>query len=193
MAAALPQEPAFNLTYSQPSIDIGSGYAKGIGQAGASIADSIKNVSDIYQQNSEANDVLQQFSQMKDSSGNPILSEEDYKSLMQKGLGAKHAFMGELLARFHGQYQSQLDAAKQIQIAQATAATQAPYRMAEIAKTGEEQRKTALVNRSVTGERQVVLGAPLKTTSEGSDRIGSDLNTALNKKQSILDQPVHVK
>lgn len=118
-AQPLVSQPAFNLSYDIRPQDIGSGYAAGITSAGQSIAGAISRVAGIAEQNQTANDMLTQLSQMKDPQGNPVLSKEDYESIMKKGLGAKHELAGELFGRFHSQYQSMLDQQREIAVAQA--------------------------------------------------------------------------
>jgi hypothetical protein len=87
MSEPLPA-PQFNLTYNTPLMDIGSGYAAGISQAGKSIAEAIGSVSDIAKQNVDANDTLAAMHQ----SG--ILKPEEYQAVMGKSLGAKQQMLG---------------------------------------------------------------------------------------------------
>jgi hypothetical protein len=182
-------QPAFNLTYSTPAIDIGAGYAKGIETAGQALSGAIKNVADIATQNQTANDLLSQLSQTKDAQGNALLDADTYKSLMGKGLGAKQAYIGQIMTNWADQYKSLLDQQRQIQVAQATAATQAPYRIQEIQATGAEQRKTAEATRAVTGGRPIVIGQPNPQSASGADRITSPLKSALQSGQdSVLNK-----
>jgi|SRR5215471_8038681 len=171
-------QPAFNLTYSTPAIDIGSGYAKGIESAGQSLSKAITNVAGIYQQNQQANDMVDMLSKTKDAQGNPVLGQEEYQSLMGKSLGAKQQYIGQLLTNWGSQYQSMLEQQRQIAVAQATAAAQAPYRVQEIQTTGAEARKTAEASRAVTGGRPIVIGTNPNAAS-GTDRLGSGLKSAL--------------
>lgn len=203
-AQPLVSQPAFNLSYDIKPVDIGSGYAKGIASAGESIAGAISNVMNVADQNRTANDMLTQLSQMKDPQGNPILSKEDYESIMKKGLGAKHELAGELFGRFHSQYQSMLDQQRQVAVAQATAAAQAPYRMAEIgAQTGASLKETqmrleaekARLAQTSQGARLVVPApAPANqpTSAAGADRVSSPLQITLDaaKKPPNPNQPL---
>lgn len=131
----------FNLTYNTPSIDIGSGYAQGIGQAGKSIAESLAGVTNIMSQSQAANDQIDMMTKLKDSQGNPILSQADADALMSKGLPARQAFIGELMGRFHTNYAAQLEQTNKLQQIKATATAELPLKQAEITQQGEEQRK----------------------------------------------------
>ena len=133
--------PTFNLPYNSPTIDIGSGYAQGLGQAGASIADSLKNVTNIMSQSQAANDQIDMMTKLKDSQGNPIISQDDADALMGKSLPARQQMVGELMGRFHTNYSAQLEQQYKLQQIQAQVAAQGPQRAAEIAQTAEEQRK----------------------------------------------------
>jgi hypothetical protein len=128
-------------TYTQTvPANFGEAYAKGITSAGQSIAGAISSIGQTYADNQTTNDLLTQFSQMKNPDGTPVLPEEDYHNIMNKGAGARKEMVGEIVGRFHQQYASMLDQQKQIAIAQGTAAAQAPYRLQEIRTTGEQQR-----------------------------------------------------
>lgn len=109
MSDPLPA-PAFNLQYNTPLTDIGKGYAEGITKAGESIAGAIGNVlggginpktgeiqQGIYGQNRTADDILSTMHE------NKILSDEAYKSIAGKSLGAKQTMMGQ----FWSQYEEQ--------------------------------------------------------------------------------------
>jgi hypothetical protein len=87
MSDPLPA-PTFNAAYTVPLTDIGSGYAKGISQAGTSIAEAIGTVADIGKQNVDANDTLAALHQTG------ILSPEEYNAVMGKSLGAKQSMVG---------------------------------------------------------------------------------------------------
>ena len=105
MSDPLPA-PSFNLTYNIPPTDIGSGYAAGITQAGQSISGAISGLlggvnpktgeiqQGIYGQNRTADDVL---ASMKESG---MLSEEAYKSIAGKSVGAKQMMMGQFMSQF---------------------------------------------------------------------------------------------
>jgi hypothetical protein len=93
MSDPLPA-PSFNIPYSVPLTDIGSGYAKGITEAGSSIAQAIGTVADIGKQNIDANDTLTAMHQTG------ILSPEEYNAVMGKSLGAKQ----QMLGLYAGQY-----------------------------------------------------------------------------------------
>jgi hypothetical protein len=87
MSDPLPA-PQFNLTYNTPLTDIGSGYAKGITEAGTSLAQAIGTVADIGKQNVDANDTLTAMHQTG------ILSPDEYNAVMGKSLGAKQSMVG---------------------------------------------------------------------------------------------------
>jgi hypothetical protein len=93
MSDPLPA-PSFNIPYSVPLTDIGSGYAAGISQAGKSLSEAIGTVADIGKQNIDANDTLTAMHQ----SG--ILAPEEYQAVMGKSLGAKQ----QMLGLYAGQY-----------------------------------------------------------------------------------------
>jgi hypothetical protein len=87
MSDPLPA-PSFNIPYSVPLTDIGSGYAKGIETAGKSLSEAIGTVADIGKQNVDANDTLTAMHQTG------ILSPEEYQAVMGKSLGAKQSMVG---------------------------------------------------------------------------------------------------
>jgi hypothetical protein len=87
MSDPLPA-PSFNIPYSVPLTDIGSGYAKGITEAGTSLAQAIGTVADIGKQNVDANDTLTAMHQTG------ILSPDEYNAVMGKSLGAKQSMVG---------------------------------------------------------------------------------------------------
>lgn len=88
MSEPLPAPQQFNLGYDVRPMDIGSGYAAGITEAGKSIAAAIGSVSDIATQNVNANDMLTAMHQ----SGK--LKPEEYEAVMNKSLGAKQQMIG---------------------------------------------------------------------------------------------------
>jgi hypothetical protein len=192
------QQSPFSLTYNTPTVDIGSAYAQGIGQAGASIADALKGVTSIMNQNQTANDMLTGLSQMKDSQGNPILSPDDYDAIASKGLGAKQQFIGELMGRFHTQYAAQLEQQQKLQQIQTTAAASAPYRQAEIAATGEQQRKTAELEAKLQAlknpDSRLIKNPPLNPNAptppaSGADNIKSPLQMTLDQSKNPRQFP----
>jgi hypothetical protein len=87
MSDPLPA-PSFNIPYSVPLTDIGSGYAKGIETAGKSLSEAIGTVADIGKQNVDANDTLAALQQTG------ILKPEEYQAVMGKSLGAKQSMVG---------------------------------------------------------------------------------------------------
>jgi hypothetical protein len=93
MSDPLPA-PSFNIPYSVPLTDIGSGYAAGITQAGKSLSEAIGAVSDIAKQNVDTNDTLTAMHHIG------ILKPEEYESVMGKSLGAKQ----QMLGLYAGQY-----------------------------------------------------------------------------------------
>jgi hypothetical protein len=146
-------QPGFNLTYNVPSIDIGSGYAAGITSAGKSLAGAISGImggidpqtgqirQGILEQNQTANDLLDQLSKTKDAEGNPILSQDAYQSIMGKSLGAKQQMLGAYMS----QISSNIDQARLIAVAQATAAAQGKWEMAKTAATITGQKEIAAI------------------------------------------------
>jgi hypothetical protein len=93
MSEYLPA-PSFNIPYSVPLTDIGSGYAAGITQAGKSLSEAIGTVADIGKQNVDTNDMLTAMHQTG------VLSPEEYQAVMGKSLGAKQQMVG----LYAGQY-----------------------------------------------------------------------------------------
>jgi hypothetical protein len=87
MSDPLPA-PSFPGGYTVPPMDIGSGYAAGISQAGKSIAAAIGSVADIAKQNADTNDTITAMHQTG------ILSPEQYQAVMGKSLGAKQTMVG---------------------------------------------------------------------------------------------------
>jgi hypothetical protein len=187
-------------------MDIGSGYAQGIAQAGQSLSGAIKGImggvnpqtgeveQGVLSQNQTANDFIHQFSQMKNPDGTPMMSPDLYNSIMSGSLGSKQKWVGLLTGQFQTNMQSQLEQARQIAVARATAAAAAPYRIQEIQQTGAEQRKTQAVTQAVQGERKVVIGQPGgqpggQTTSDSAGRITTSLGSALqgSGQPSVLD------
>jgi len=110
MAEYLPA-PSFNLKYDVPLTDIGSGYAAGISKMGESLGGAITGLLGginpktgetqlgVFGRNQYANDMIEQLSKTKDAQGNPILSEEAYKSIMGKGLAAKESIIGQYVSQ----------------------------------------------------------------------------------------------
>jgi hypothetical protein len=88
MADTLPTVTIPSFSYSAGTTDIGKGYAAGITAAGEGIAKGLHDVLDVATRNQNANDVLQAMNQ------NKILSDEAYKSVAGKSLGAKESMLG---------------------------------------------------------------------------------------------------
>lgn len=197
----VPQQTVGNYSYTVPPIDIGSGYAAGITSAGKSLGQAITGIfggvnekgevqQGVLEQNQTANDMLTTLNQMKGPSGNKVLPDEVYQSLMGKSLGAKQQAIGMYQGQWQANMQAQIDQARQIALARATAAAQAPYRIQEIQESGAQQRQTQAVTQAVQGERKVVIGNPnQQSTSDSASRITTSLGSALQKsgQPSILD------
>jgi hypothetical protein len=96
MSDPLPA-PSFNIPYSVPLTDIGSGYAKGIETAGKSLSEAIGSVSQTYTQNRDADDMLTAMQ------ANKMITPEEYEAVAGKSLGAKQ----QLLGMYATQYASQ--------------------------------------------------------------------------------------
>jgi hypothetical protein len=151
MAAStvVQQASPFSLTYNTATLPIGNEYAAGIGQAGSSIAAALGKVTDIMSQSNAANDQIDMFSRLKDAQGNPLMSPEDRDALMAKGLGARQAFVGELMGRFSESYKSQLAQQQAVALeqlkAQSALAQQQLANVGAVQATqarGAEERKT---------------------------------------------------
>ena len=105
-----PQNPVSAIGYSQvPPSNFGESYAAGIEQAGKALSAAIQGTGDIVQRNQSANDMLSALGKMKDSSGNPLIPDEDFKAVMSKSLGAKESLVG----LYAGQYIANQAAARQ--------------------------------------------------------------------------------
>jgi hypothetical protein len=87
MSDPLPA-PSFNIPYSVPLTDIGSGYAKGITEAGTSLAQAIGSVSQTYTQNRDADDMLTAMQ------ANKMITPKEYEAVAGKSLGAKQQLLG---------------------------------------------------------------------------------------------------
>jgi hypothetical protein len=166
MADYLPA-PSFNLKYDTPLTDIGKGYAEGITSAGQSIGGAITGLlgginpktgeiqQGIFGQNQYVNDMLDQLSKTKDAQGNPILSEEAYKSIMGKGLPAKQAIVG--------QYVSQITENMKQQNALQLARIQEQGAMARTRETTQTQRDIAAQKTETKPEDQIIKLVPPTT------------------------------
>jgi hypothetical protein len=88
MADNLPTVTIPQFSYDVKPMDIGEGYAKGITAAGEGIAKGLHDVLDVATRNQNVNDSLQAMNQ------NKILSDEAYKSVASKSLGAKESMLG---------------------------------------------------------------------------------------------------
>jgi hypothetical protein len=93
MSDPLPA-PTFSGAFDVKPMDIGSGYAAGITEAGKSIAGAIGGIADIAKQNIDTNDTLTAMKQ------GGILKDDEYQAVMGKSLGAKQ----QMLGLYAGQY-----------------------------------------------------------------------------------------
>jgi hypothetical protein len=188
----VPQQTVGAYQYSTPNVDIGSGYAAGITQAGKSISGAITGLlggidekgnvtSGILSQNQTANDMLSVMNQMKNPDGSKILGDDAYQSLMGKSLGAKQQALGMYQGLFQYNLQQSAEANRQIQVAKATAAAQAPYRLQEIQATGAQQIAAATAGREAAGERRITLAPPPNpqgpAPNQAAPQNPSDFNT----------------
>jgi hypothetical protein len=80
------QIPSFG--YTAGTTDIGSGYAKGITAAGEGIAKGVSGALDVMNQNRKTDDMLTAMNQTG------ILSDDAYKAIAGKSLGAKQGMLG---------------------------------------------------------------------------------------------------
>jgi len=88
MAVFDPTPPQFNLTYNAGKTDIGAGYAAGITEAGKAIGGAISGVSQLMQQRQDATDTLNAMH------GTGMLSDDQYKAIAGKSLGAQQSMIG---------------------------------------------------------------------------------------------------
>jgi hypothetical protein len=147
----------------------------------------------ILSQNQTANDMLTMMNQMKNPDGSKVLGDDAYQSLLGKGLGARQAAVGMYQGLFQYNLQQQAEANRQIQVAKATAAAQAPYRQQEIVTSGEEARKTAVAGREATGERRVTLAPNPNPAAAPLPGPNNSLKTALPSNQNQQNQPFSLK
>jgi hypothetical protein len=96
MSDPLPA-PSFNIPFSVAPTNIGEGYAKGITEAGTSLAQAIGSVSQVYTQNRDADDMLTAMQ------ANKMITPDEYNAVAGKSLGAKQ----QLLGMYATQYASQ--------------------------------------------------------------------------------------
>jgi len=141
--------PTFSGSYNVAPMDIGSGYAKGISQAGQSIASAISGImGGINQQTGEAEPgLLQQGQQAHDlidiyhSMG--MFDDDTYERLKTSGLGAQQKALGQFTAQAGAAYQSKLEMQRQLALEQAQAGSaMARTQVSEAAATG---RSTASI------------------------------------------------
>jgi hypothetical protein len=168
MADYLPA-PSFNLKYDVALSDIGKGYAEGITKMGESLGGAITGLLGginpktgetqlgVFGRNQYANEMIDQLSKTKDVQGNPILSEEAYKSIMGKGLAAKESIIG--------QYVSQISENVKQQNAIALQRMQEEGAMARTRLTTQTQRDIAAQKTETKPEDQIIrLVPPAKKT-----------------------------
>jgi hypothetical protein len=168
MADYLPA-PSFNLKYDVPLTDIGAGYAAGITKMGESLGGVITGLLGginpktgetqlgVFGRNQYANEMIDQLSKTKDAQGNPILSEEAYKSIMGKGLAAKESIIGQYVSQI-GENVKQQQAMRLEQLRERGA-------MARTLVTTQAQRDIAAQKTETKPEDQIIrLVPPAKKT-----------------------------
>jgi hypothetical protein len=101
-----PTPPSFNIQAQVPTRDIGAGYAAGITQAGQALSQATSGVMDIMNRNQTANDTLTAMHQ------NKMLTDDQYKSVVGKSLGARE----QMLGMYAGQWIAQQAANRQAQL-----------------------------------------------------------------------------
>jgi hypothetical protein len=101
----VPQQIVGNLPYNVQNVDIGSGYAAGITQAGKSISGAITGVlggmnekgepvQGILEQSQTSKDMLATLNTMKNPDGSAVLPQDQYEAAVGKSLGAQQALIG---------------------------------------------------------------------------------------------------
>lgn len=112
MAQFSPNPPSFDVKYDigRPP-DIGAGYAAGISEAGKGLAAGLHDALSIAARNSTVDDTLQAMNKSK------ILSDDAYKAVAGKSLGAKEQMMG----LYAGQWISDMAAQRQAALARGEA------------------------------------------------------------------------
>jgi len=103
------QIPGFS--YNAGKTDIGSGYAAGISEAGKGVAAGLHDVLDVMTQNRNTDDTLMAMKQSN------ILSDDAYKAIAGKSLGAKQ----QMLGLYAGQWIADQAAARQAALARGEA------------------------------------------------------------------------
>jgi hypothetical protein len=86
--------PTFNLKYDVAPTDIGAGYAKGITEAGTSLAGAISQVSQTMTENKAVSDTLGGLYQAK------MLTPDQYNAVLGKSPGAQKALLGQFMANY---------------------------------------------------------------------------------------------
>src|SRR5262249_47688186 len=117
--------PTFTASYNVPPTDISSGYAKGISSAGQAIAGAISAIMGgvnpqtgeaepgLLQQGQNAHDTLDIMHSMG------MFDDPTYEKLKTSSLGAQQKMIGLYTTQATAKYQSQLEAARAMQLEQA--------------------------------------------------------------------------
>jgi hypothetical protein len=107
--------------------------------------------------------MLDQLSKTKDAQGNPILSEEAYKSIMGKGLATKESIIG--------QYVSQIGENVKQQNAIALQRMQEEGAMARTRLTTQTQRDIAAQRTETKPEDQIIKLVPTTPTKKTDQKV----------------------
>ena len=105
MAEYLPAPTFPDVKYTAGTMDIGSGYARGIETAGKALSSAAAGVMDIMNRRNNANDMLKAMHQTG------MMTDDQYKAIAGKSLGAQESMLG----MYAGQWIQQQAAERELQ------------------------------------------------------------------------------
>jgi len=154
--------PSFNLGYTTPVTDIGSGYAAGIAQAGKSLSGAIQSVlggidpqtgmvqEGVLQQGSSAHQMLD----VLHSQG--IIGPDEYATLKTANLGAQQKAIGMYTGMLSAKFQNALEIQKQQQALNAAMARErvSSGTSVDVANIGAAARVQAAEQRARDAEQR---------------------------------------
>jgi hypothetical protein len=178
-----------DLQYRVQNVDIGSGYASGISDAGKSIAGAIQNImggsinpqtgevnQGVLQQNQTATDFIHQMGQ----SG--MIDPKVADSINQGSLGAKQKWIGLLGTAYAYKAQAAAQQAKEVAVAKGTAQAQQPYTLQQIQERGRQEQEAARAGREF--ENRPIVIQPPAPANPPPPQPQNPLNKALQKNQN---------
>ena len=132
-----PNPPSFNIPMNVAPMNLGQDFASGMQagqQAGEALGKGISAAFDVYTRSRTADDVLQALNQ------NKILSDDAYKSVAGKSLGAKEQLLGMYSGAWMAQQKAQIDAQIAVQKSVAEQAATHPSQRPLVAQQGGPQQ-----------------------------------------------------